>query len=288
MKQQSALIWLVPLIAILAIAAASVGLFSSGGETFSFTSVHGQTVEMYGRGIYKNNSLMRGAGFVGTDAVTLLVVIPFLLVSYILSLRGSPNGQILLIGALFFFLYNGASMAFSATFNALFLVYTALFSASLFATITALTTFDLPSLAGRVQPGFPHRGLAILTITAGLGTFFLWMSEIVGPIISGTVPALLGPDTTMFTHAFDSAVITPAAVLTGIFLLQRKPIGYLLAAPILILCTLIGVAVIGQTIYQTMAGIVFPVGVYVGMVGSWVVMGAFSIGLTISYFRHLS
>ena len=89
---------------------------------------------------------------------------------------------------------------------------------------------------------------------------------------------------TMLTHGFDSAVITPAAVITGVFLLQRKPLGYLLAAPIMILCTLIGVAVIGQTISQAMTGIIFPIGVYIGMVGSWVVMGAFAIGLTLAFF----
>jgi NADH:ubiquinone oxidoreductase subunit K len=116
----------------------------------------------------------------------------------------------------------------------------------------------------------------------------LWLRELIDPLMTGQAPANLGPYTTMFTHGFDSAVITPACVLTGIFLLQRKPLGYLLAAPLLILCTLIGVVVIAQTISQTLAGFVFPVGVYVGMIGSWVVMGAFAIGLTVSFFRSVS
>jgi hypothetical protein len=63
--------------------------------------------------------------------------------------------------------------------------------------------------------------------------------------------------------------------------------GYLLAAPILILCTLIGFVVIGQTISQTLEGIVFPFGVYIGRIGSWVVMGAFAIWLTILYFNKI-
>ncbi|MBN1874624.1 MAG: hypothetical protein JXA33_10375 [Anaerolineae bacterium] len=282
--------WLIPLILVLGVFSAGIGLFYHNKDetTFLFSNIHGQTVEIYGRGIYKNDSRLAGAGFRGADAVTLLVTAPLLALTYILSLRGSQNALIIMIAALFYFLYNGASLTFSAAFNALFLVYTCLFSASLYATIMALVTFDLQLLMARVRPGFPQRGLAIFTFIAGIGTLFIWLSEIIGPLLTGTVPATLGPYTTMYTHGFDSAVITPAAVLTGIFLLQRKPLGYLLAAPILILCALIGMVVIGQTISQSIAGLVFPISVYIGMISSWIVMGAFALGLTISYFHHLS
>jgi hypothetical protein len=289
MQQKSALTLLVPLIAILAVFMATMGLFASNvGDPFTFTNVHGQTVEMFGRGLYKNDSLLAGAGFRGTDAVTLLVAIPILLITYFSSLRGSQNGRILLIGSLFFFLYNSASMTFSAAFNPMFLVYTALFSVSLFATITALVAFDIQSLVIRIQKGFPHRGLAIFTFIAGLGTLFIWLSELVGPLINGTVPTTIGPYTTMFTHGFDSAVITPAAILTGVLLLQRKPLGYLLIVPILTLCAQIGVVIIGQTISQASEGLIFPIGVYIGMVGSWVLMGGFAIGLVVKFFNNLS
>ena len=50
-----------------------------------------------------------------------------------------------------------------------------------------------------------------------------------GAIMTGQAPENLGPYTTMFTHGFDSAVITPAAALAGVCLLKRKPLGYLLA-----------------------------------------------------------
>lgn len=288
MQRSPALTWLVPLIALLAILTAGAGLFTPGGEgIYLFRTIHGQTVEMYGQGLYKNDSLLAGAGFRGTDVVTLLVGIPFLLAAYASSLRGSQRGRILLLGALFYFLYNGASMTFSAAFNPLFLAYTALFSTSLFASILAMITFDLPGLAARVQPGFPHRRIATFTFIAGIGTFFIWMSEVIPALFSSAAPATLGPYTTLYTHGFDSAVITPAAILAGIFLLQHKPLGYLLTAPILILCTLIGVVVIGQTVSQALAGLVFPIGVYIGMIGSWLVMGAFAVGLTLAYFRYV-
>lgn len=289
MKQHSTLDWLIPLIAILALITAGIGLFAQGGDgPFPFTTVHGDTVEMYGRGIYRNDSLFVGALFRGTDAITLFVSLPLLLAGYLSYRRGSLRGSIFLIGLLMYFLYIGTTYTFSVMFNSLFLVYTALLSVSLFAVVIALTTFDTQLLAAKATPNMPSRGIAIFMFVAGLGTLVLWLSELIGPVMTGQPPANLGPYTTMFTHGFDSAVITPATVITGIYLLKRKPLGYLLAAPLLILCTIIGIVVIAQTISQGMVGIIFPIGVYIGMVGSWVVMGAFAVGLAIRFFSNIS
>lgn len=287
MKRNPALDWLIPLIAILAVVIGGVGLFSQGGDgAFSFSTVYGDTVEIYGQGIYRHDTSFVAALFKGTDAITLFVSLPLLLVGYVSYRRGSLRGSIFLIGMLLYFLYIGVTYTFSVIFNSLFLVYTALFSASLFATIIALTTFDAQYLASKVTSNMPHRGIAIFMFVAGLGTMMLWLSELIAPIMTGQAPANLGPYTTMFTHGFDSAVITPATVVTGIYLLKRKPLGYLLAAPLLILCTIIGMTVIAQTTIQTLAGFVFPIGVYIGMIGSWVVMGAFAVGLATRFFRN--
>lgn len=288
MSKTSPLHWLVPLIALLALISAGAGLLVSGGDgPQTFTNVYGQTVELYGRGLYCYDSLLAGAGFRGVDAVTLFLTIPLLLAAFLRARRGSQNAQLVLLAALFYFLYNGASMTFSAMFNPLFLVYAGLFSASLFAVILALLTFDTPRLAARIGPGFPHRGMAVFVIVVGFGTLLIWLSEVIGPLLTGAAPALIGPYTTLFTHGFDSAVITPAAVLTGILVWRRRPLGYLLIAPIMLFCALVGVVVIAQSISQALAGLVFPVPVYIGMVSSWVVMGGFALGLTGSFFRNL-
>lgn len=288
MKQPSALNWLVPLIAILGIIITVTGLFATGGDgPFSMTSVYGDSVEIYGRGLYRHDSAFVAPLFRGTDAITLFVGVPLLLIGYFLYRRGSLRGYIFLCAMLLYFLYIGVTYTFSALFNSMFLFYTALFSASLFATIVAFTTVDVAALSGRLASTAPRRGMAIFMIIAGLGTLMLWLSELIGPLLNGTAPANLGPYTTMFTHGFDSAVITPATVITGVYLLQRKPLGDLLVAPLLILCTLIGVVVLSQTTFQALDGIIFPVGVYVGMVGSWVVMGAFAVGFTIHFFRTI-
>lgn len=277
-----------PLIGLLALIASGAGLFWPGGSgPFLFTTHRDQAVTIYGQGIYRHDTVMFAAGFRGADLIVLAVGLPLLAFAFRLYRRGSLHGAFLLAGALSYFLYIGASLTFSAMFNSLFLVYTALFSASLFALIAVLAGIDLAALPARVLPSMPHRALAIFLFVAGLGTFMLWLSELIVPILSGSPPQYLGPYTTMFTHGFDSATITPAAVLAGVCLLRRRPLGYLLAPPILILSILNGLNVLAATASQTLAGIIFPPGVYVGLIGSWVVMGVFAVWLTIRFFRAI-
>jgi hypothetical protein len=288
-KFQPALTWLVLLIALLALINSGAGIFWQGGDgPFTFTTLHGQTAEIYGWGIYQNDTTLIAAGNRGVDAVVLLLGLPLLAISYFYYRRGSLRGSLILAGMLSYFLYIGFSLTFSVAFNSLFLVYTALFSASLFALFAAFASIDSSVLAARIQPSLPHRGLAVFLFVAGLGTFLLWLSDLLGPILQGGVPANLGPYTTTVTHGLDSATITPVAVLTGVYLLRRKALGYLLAPPLMILCILNGVNVLAATAVQTMAGVLLSPGVYIGMVGSWVVMGGFAIWLLAAFFRNLT
>jgi hypothetical protein len=288
MKGQPALTWLVPLAGVLALAAAGAGLFwPEPGSGFTFTTLRGQEADIYGRGVYHDDTVFFSAGFKGMDAVTLAVTLPLLAAAFGLYRRGSLRGGLMLIGVLGMLLYTGASLTFSAAFDRLFLLYTAQFSASLWAVGAALAAFDSQALAARLSPGLPLRGLAIFLFGAGLGTLFLWLSELIGPAVTGEPPAHLGPYTTLFTHGFDIAIITPAAVLAGFCLLRRRPLGLLLAAPILVMSILNGVMVLASTTFQAWAGIIFRAGVYVGLVGLWVLLGAFGLWLAAAFWRAL-
>src|ERR1044071_2547363 len=110
MKNHSTLNWVIPLIAILAAITAGVGLFSTSGEgPFHFTTLHHETIELYGRGLYKYDTPLIAIGYRVSDAFTLSVGIPLLLTSFWMVRRGSTRGKILLTGALLFFLYNFGS-----------------------------------------------------------------------------------------------------------------------------------------------------------------------------------
>jgi hypothetical protein len=288
MKKHPIVDWLIPLIVILSLFTAGVGLFwRDGGNSFTFTSLRGQTVQIDGRGLYRNDTLFTAGSFRGTDAENIIVAVPLLVVAFVACRRGSLGGRFLLVSALSWFLYNGASMALGAAYNSLFLAYIGLFSASLFAFILVFTSIDLVALAGHIPAGAPHRGLAIFLFIAGLAPLGLWLSDVIGSLVQGKAPELLATYTTPVTYVLDLGVIVPVVFLSGILVLRRAPLGYLLATIMLVLLAVTGLAVIGQTVAQINAGIVFGPGPLIGMVGSWVILALFAIWFAARFLRSL-
>ena len=124
MKPQSALYWLVPMIAILAAITASVGLFSSSGDgSFQFKTLHGEIVEIYGKGLYQYDTPLIAVGYRVSDGFMLVAGIPLLLISLWMYRRGSLRGKVLLTGSLLFLLYNFGSLAIGAAYNNLLFIY---------------------------------------------------------------------------------------------------------------------------------------------------------------------
>lgn len=194
----------------------------------------------------------------------------------------------MLAGTLAYTVYYGASRGLDTTYNPFFLIYLALFSASFFAFVLIFTAFGLTTLPVRISPQFPRGGMAIFMFVAGFGTAFLWLNDAVTALIEKHVPAALGTHTTVVTYMLDVGIIAPAALLAGILLLRRRPLGYLLSAILTIMLALVGVMVIGQTIMQYNAGLQFSPGVLIGMVGTWIVMGGIAVWLTVAFFHNLA
>ena len=71
----------------------------------SFTTVRGEVVDLFGAGIYRYDSVFSGAGNRGTDVVTLVIALPLLVMSVLGCRRGSLRWQLVLTGALAYFLY---------------------------------------------------------------------------------------------------------------------------------------------------------------------------------------
>lgn len=289
MKNQTALNWLVPLIVILVLISAGAGLFwQSEGNSYTFPSLYGETVQIYGQGLYEHDTIFSAGASQGADLVALFVTLPLLVISFALYRRGSLRGGFLLAGAFAYYLYYGASLGLSVAYNELYLVYLALFSASFFAFVLSLTMFDLPTLPAFISQRLPRRGLATLMFVAGLGTAFIWLSDVANSLSVDGVPAALGTNISLITYTIDVGIIAPACLLAGIQILRRAPLGYLLTGILTTLLALIGAMVIGQTVMQLKIGVELSPGQMIGMVGTWVIMGGIAVWLSITFLRHLS
>ena len=286
MKTNRPLLGLGWLVALLTIIYAGAGLFwESAGSPYEFVTLHGETVLINGHGIYHYDTLFSAQGFRGTDAVTLFIVVPLLMVVTLINRRETLRGRLLLAGVLSYFLYNAISLAFSAAYNNLVFVYILSLTASLFAFALALASVDLLALPSRIQPGLPHRVVAGFLFFTGAAVGLIWLSDMLPAFLQGGVPAVLDSYTTVFTYVFDLSVIMPATILAGVMLLRHTALGYLLSPVLLILCTLIGVVVIGQTLFQSNAGISIPPGQFFGLIGSWVILGAVAVVLLAVFLR---
>ena len=101
MKTSKIVTQLALLIALLAVIASGAGIFWQGeGDAYEFTSLRGETVTIYGHGLYRYDSVSYAAQAISQDVVTLLIGIPLLVVGICLARKGSLRGQLLLTGTL--------------------------------------------------------------------------------------------------------------------------------------------------------------------------------------------
>ncbi len=242
MKYKASLKWLVPIIFLLALAAALAGVWPGEGEPYAVTNFRGEEVRINNRGLYKWDTVSSAAQMQANDLVMLVLGLPLLAVSFWLALRGSLRGHLLMTGTLGFILYTYITMCFGATYNTFFLIYVALFSASLFAFILSMMSFDLDALPEHFSEIIPHKAIAgLLFFTAAFLTL-AWLGRIAPTILEDQIPDLENT-TSMFIQAMDLGIIVPFSIIAAVLLLRRTAWGYLLTAVGLMKFLTMGVAV---------------------------------------------
>jgi hypothetical protein len=276
-------------IAVLGSVAASLGLWLTGGDgPHAMFNARGGLVRLYGQGLYRDDSVMIGAGFQGQDAVTLFIAVPLLLATVWQFVRDHAKGGLLLSGVLTYFLYVYASMAFGAAYNRLFLLYVALLSASFFALVLVLFAVRATAtLAIECATKLPRRAMFVFFSAAGLITFAVWTVPIAVSLLEGRPPAFLDHYTTPVTYALDLGLIVPGCFLVARLIVRGRSFGYVLAFPFLGLIILLAPAIALATWWQRTAGISFTVAEMIGPVSGFLVLGAVALWLSASVWRRL-
>jgi len=263
MKYQSALKWMIPLIGILSLLAAGLGLFDpTPGQPFAYTNHRSETVILNGQGLYFHDTVSSAAQMQGNDLITLIVGLPLLAVSTWLAFRGSLRGRLLLTGTLGFFLYTYMSMATLTSYNSIFLVYVAIFTLSLYAFILSMMSFDLPSLPARFSDSLPRGWIAALMFVVAGFLSLAWLGRILMPLMQGVDPALENT-TTLVIQFMDLGLIAPAAVLGGVLILRRSAWGYLLASVMLTKGVTLGLGVSTMAVNMSLRGVPDSLGIMI-------------------------
>jgi len=256
MKTSKTMIQLSILLTLLVLIAAGAGIFCRGqGSSYEFISLRGETVEIYGHGLYRYDSVSYAAQAISQDVVTLVLGVPLLIGGIILTRKGSLRGQLMMTGTLAYLLYTYTSYTFLSAYNQFFLLYVALFSLCFFTFILAMSALDPALVKQQISNKFPRRAIAIfLYIIAGFLSL-AWLGRIVPPLLDGTPPIGLESYTTLVIQALDLGIIVPVSILAASLLWKEDPWGYTLSAVVLIKGLTMGAALVAMIIGQILMGV---------------------------------
>jgi hypothetical protein len=256
--------FLVFLIAVSSLTATTFGIFSNQDQGQSeFKSVFGQTISIYGKGLYKNDSVAMASQAIAQDYVTLFLGIPLLLLSFYTAKKGLMKGRLLLTGTLGYFLYTYTSYSFLSMYSKMFLIYVLLMSASFFAFTMMMISFDMSTLPGYFRQQLPVKWIGGFLLFVSFIFAMMWLGKIVPSLLSDAPPAGLEHYTTLVIQALDLGFVIPVGILAGIFLIKRTAFGYLLSSIMIIKDITLITALTMMIILQMIAGIKVSVGLLV-------------------------
>jgi hypothetical protein len=119
----------------------------------------------------------------------------------------------------------------------------------------------------------PHRLLARFLLVSAAVIVAVWLPPLLTALLRGTAPALLDAYTTPVTYSLDLGIVAPSAALAGLLVHRRRPLGYLLAAPLLVTIVLLLPTIALGTALQAAAGVAFTPAEIAGPIAGFALLG---------------
>lgn len=196
---------------------------------------------------YSKASLNWQVQSIGQDIIDLFLIVPCLLITSIFTSRGKKSAEILWGGTVLYLTYTFVIFCFDIHFNNLFILYCIELGLSFYSSIYFLFKAKVSDeeVPEKLKNSYIRKftGIYFLIIS---GVFsLLWLSEIIPAIIGNTTPQSL-IEIGLITnpvHVIDLSVFLPGIFLTGIFLLKKKTIGFILAPVILMFFILMDISI---------------------------------------------
>jgi hypothetical protein len=174
---------------------------------------------LYPTVVYPTDELLQS--LMPNDVVNLLIGVPILLGSMWLARRGQLIGLLFWPGALLYVLYNYLAYVFAMPVGVPCMVSLTLVTLSAYAIIGLVSSIDATAVKQRLIGAVPERAAG--GALAGLGTLFFVrvLAVVVGARVNQT---RIG--TTELAVLVADAVTSPATIIGGLLLWQRKAPGY--------------------------------------------------------------
>lgn len=256
MPHKTSITTLTLLITLFSIVATTTGIFSNEGtNAYDYKTIRGETIEIYGRGVYKHMSSQVAIQGIAQDYITLFIAVPLLLISLYLCRKGSIRGKFLLTGTLLYLLLTYLFYTAMAMYNPLFLIYVALLALSLIALILSLISFDTEKLKEAIHSQRITTFAGWFLIVNSSMVALLWLNTIVTPLLSGTIyPQGIDHYTTMIVQGFDLGIFLPLGFMSGLLAIKKKILGVLFSTTYVIFLSILMAALTSKIVFMAKAG----------------------------------
>ena len=257
MKQKKTIFTLIIAIILLSGIAAAVGIFSSGGPgNFNYETIRGETVTIYGKGLYKHMSADVAIQGIAQDVVTLFIGIPLLLIALLSYRNGSVKARFLLAGLIGYFFVTYLFYTAMGMYNELFLVYITLLGLTFFALFNLLVSFKLENISEYFSNRAPAKFTGGFLIFNSIAIALMWLGRVVPPLLDGSVyPIDLQHYTTLIVQGFDLGLLLPISFVAGLLLFKKKPMGFLTGVPYIIFLSVLMTALSAKIIAMGLNGV---------------------------------
>ncbi len=252
-------------------------------HAYSFLNQYGQSVSIYGYGIYAFDSYFKAPISIGTDFCILFVLVPMFIYTYIQYRKSNDSlAELKMISVYSVALYYAASIVFGVTYNRLFLAYVVLFSCSIFGMFMHIKKIKWS------QTIQVTKGLIVFLILSGIALFAAWLPDIIPTLLHGGTLSLIEVYTTEITYVLDMGIIGPLCFVCLHLLVKKQSLGTMLLAILLKACIVVGIMMIPQTVLQVVSGVEIQMPVLVSKSLSFVLLGGFALFFNIKMYKELS
>lgn len=205
---------------------------------------------------YAKETVTYAAQGIGQDIVNLFVVVPILLITAFFAWKKSKLCLLIWSGALFYLAYSYTIYCFGLHFNHLFIAYCMILGLSFYSLIYFVFSSIRENVSEWFEKKVPCNSTGIFLIIIAVLFYFIWLSEIIPAILNNTTPKSITESglTVNPVHVLDIAICLPALIITGISLIKRKNIGFLLAPTMMIFCIFMAVAIAAMVLVMKSKG----------------------------------
>jgi hypothetical protein len=201
-------------------------------------------------------------------------------------LRNSRIASLIFGGTVFYILYSFFIYTFGLHFNKFFLLYCLILGSSLYAFILVILELNRMDVQDWFGEKVPTRltGVYLLFISAVF--YMLWLKDIIPAVFKNTIPKNVSDYNLLVNpvHVLDLSIALPGLILTGIFLMKKRRLGYILAPVLLVFIIILTVALAGMVMMTKARGIMEDMSIAI----IFIVLAVISIVVLYLFLRNIT